>query len=112
MKVMTTIIGRDEKKRRQLVRERASRRNEEGLTSRQAEKQRKIEDVKTLFKQGLKQIEIAEILGLSKSTVSKYNKICVKSLFIMSSKKSFLKSVLILIGHSLYQFYSGDLITI
>ena len=109
MKVMTTIIGPDEKKRRKLVRERASRRNEEGLTSRQAEKQGKIEEVKRLFKQGLKQIEIAEKLDLAKSTVSKYNKIGVNLVSIGSSKKSFLKCVLILMGRSLFQFLLGDL---
>jgi hypothetical protein len=74
MKVMTTIINPGEKMRRKLVKEREARRNEDGLTKREAEKQRKIKEVKTLFNQGLKQKEIVERLGIAKSTVSKYIK--------------------------------------
>ncbi|MFW2491764.1 DNA-binding response regulator [Clostridium chromiireducens] len=74
MKVMTTIINPNEKLRRKLVKERKARRNEDGLTKREAEKQRKIREVKELFSQGLKQKEIVEKLGIAKSTVSKYIK--------------------------------------
>lgn len=74
MKVMTTIINPSEKLRRKLVKEREARRNEDGLTKREAEKQRKIKEVKELFGQGLKQKEIVEKLGIAKSTVSKYIK--------------------------------------
>lgn len=74
MKVMTTIINPKEKVRRKLVKEKQDRRNGEGLTKREAGKQRKIEAVKKLFNQGVKQKEIAEKLGLAKSTVSKYIK--------------------------------------
>jgi len=74
MKVMTTIINPSEKLRRKLEKEKKARRNEDGLTKREAEKQRKIREVKELFSQGLKQKEIVERLGIAKSTVSKYIK--------------------------------------
>ena len=50
------------------------RRNEQGLTSREQEKLDKMNQIQELMKQGLKQKEIAEIVGLDKSGVSRYNK--------------------------------------
>ncbi|NFA43754.1 helix-turn-helix domain-containing protein [Clostridium botulinum] len=71
MKVMTTIIGPNEKKRRKLVRERAERRNEEGLTKREQQKQDRLKVILELKEQGLKQIEIAKKIGISRQAVSK-----------------------------------------
>ena len=51
------------------------RRNENGLTNREQDKQDKINAVKELYKNGYKQSEIVEKLGLSKGTVSKYLKL-------------------------------------
>jgi uncharacterized membrane protein len=71
MKVLITIIGPGEKKRRQMVKERASRRNEEGLTKREQQKQDRLKEILTLKEQGLKQIEIAQKIGISRQAVSK-----------------------------------------
>ena len=70
---LKTIIGLEEKYRRN--NERRTPRNENGLTKRQQEKQDKIKAVKELYKQGYKQYEIVEKLGLTKGTVSKYIKL-------------------------------------
>lgn len=51
------------------------KRNEEGLTSRQQQKKELINKVKELKQQGLKQVEIADKLGITKGTVSKYLKL-------------------------------------
>lgn len=72
MMELITIIGPGEKLIRKLAREKETRRNEDGLTKRDAEKQKKIKKVKILAAEGLKQIEIAKKLGIAKSTVSKY----------------------------------------
>ena len=67
-KHMKTIIGTDEKYKRN--NERRTPRNENGLTKREQQKQDLINKVKELKKIGLKQIEIAEKLGISKGRVS------------------------------------------
>lgn len=65
---------KEEKYRRNKKRNEA-RRNEKGLTSRQQKKKELINKVKELKKQGLKQVEIADKLGITKGTVSKYLKL-------------------------------------
>lgn len=50
------------------------RRNENGLTQREQGKLKKINKIKELMEQGLKQKEIAEMVGLDKSGVSRYIK--------------------------------------
>ena len=72
---LKTIIGTQEKYRRKNEKRNEARRNENGLTKREQEKQEKINAVKELYKKGLKQSEIVEKLGLSKGTVSKYLKL-------------------------------------
>lgn len=72
---LLTIISTDEKYRRKNIKRNAARRNEEGLTSRQQQKRDLITKVKELKQQGLKQVEIAEKLGRTKGTVSKYLKL-------------------------------------
>lgn len=72
---LLTIISTDEKYRRKNIKRNAARRNEEGLTSRQQQKRDLITKVKELKQQGLKQVEIAEKLGITKGTVSKYLKL-------------------------------------
>ena len=69
-KHLKTIIGTNEKYRRNNLRRRQERRNEAGLTAREQQKQDTIKAVKELLDQGLKQIEIARELGLSKGRVS------------------------------------------
>lgn len=53
----------------------ADRRNENGLTKREQEKQDLINEIKELKNQGFKQKDIAEKLGIAKGTVSKYLKL-------------------------------------
>lgn len=69
--IISTIVkyDRNNKKRNE------ARRNEEGLTSRQQQKKELINKVKELKQQGLKQVEIADKLGITKGTVSKYLKL-------------------------------------
>jgi len=68
----TPIIGPKEKKRRQLVKERESRRNEEGLTQREKQKQDTIRAVQELKEQGLTQKKVAEMLNKGLRTVKSY----------------------------------------
>jgi len=68
----TPIIGPKEKKRRQLVKERESRRNEEGLTQREKQKQDTIRAVQELKEQGLTQKKVAEMLNKGLRTVKLY----------------------------------------
>lgn len=72
---LKTIIGKEEKYARNNDDRRKKRRNENGLTSREQSKVDLINKVKTLQIQGLKQKDIAEELGISKGTVSKYLKL-------------------------------------
>lgn len=48
-----------------------ARRNEQGLTKREQEKQDKINKIKKLLNKGFKQVEIAKTLGIPKNTVSR-----------------------------------------
>lgn len=72
---LKTIIGTEEKYQRKNTKRNEARRNENGLTLREQQKQDKIKAVKELHKQGYKQVEIVEKLGLTKGTVSKYIKL-------------------------------------
>ncbi|HID1129822.1 hypothetical protein [Clostridioides difficile] len=62
-KYLKTIIGKKEAKK-------LARRNENGLTSREQEKQDRIKLVKELYEKGYKQVEISEKLQLTKGRVS------------------------------------------
>ena len=75
MKVMTTIIGPSEKLRRKLIKEKEARRNEDGLTKREQQKQERMKEILALKEQGLKQIEIAKKIGISRQAVSKLFKL-------------------------------------
>lgn len=70
---MATIIGKDEKYRRNNARR--TGRDDTGLTKKQRETKAAAEAVQALRAQGKKQKEIAEILGLS---LSKVKHLCVK----------------------------------
>ena len=72
---LLTIISTRVKYDRKNKKRNESRRNEEGLTSRQQQKKELINKVKELKQQGLKQVEIADKLGITKGTVSKYLKL-------------------------------------
>lgn len=69
---MKTIIGKEEKYRRRNNKRNTARRNKEGLTMREQQKATKIQAVKELYNKGLKQIEIAEKLSMSKQLVNHY----------------------------------------
>ncbi|MEL5898037.1 DNA-binding response regulator [Clostridium sporogenes] len=75
MKVLETIIDNKEVKRRDneknKARQKAKRRNENGLTKRQQEKLDKISKVKELYSKGLTQKEIANKLGITDRYVRK-----------------------------------------
>ena len=73
-KYMRILIGKDEKYERNNNRRKEERRNENGLTECQQAKADAIQEAKKLRKQGLKQKEIAKILKVTQSTVSKYLK--------------------------------------
>lgn len=77
-KHMKTIIGTEEKytRRRDKDREyqRAKRRNENGLTKKQQEKQDMIKELDLLLKQGLKNQEISEKLNISVRQVQRLKK--------------------------------------
>lgn len=70
-----TIISTRVKYDRKNKKRNEARRNEEGLTSRQQQNKELINKVKELKQQGLKQVEIADKLGITKGTVSKYLKL-------------------------------------
>lgn len=72
---LLTIISTRVKYDRKNKKRNESRRNEEGLTSRQQQKKELINKVKELKQQGLRQVEIADKLGITKGTVSKYLKL-------------------------------------
>lgn len=67
---LKTIIGTQEKYRRNNERRRQARRNEAGLTSREQQKQDTIKAVKELREQGLTQTKIAKELGITQGRVS------------------------------------------
>ena len=72
---LRTIISTEEKYDRKNEKRREDRRNENGLTSREQSKEDLINQIKELKSQGLKQVDIADKLGISKGTVSKYLKL-------------------------------------
>jgi len=72
---LITLIEQDEKNIRNNEKRRNDRRNDDGLTSREQGKIDVINQVKALKQQGLKQVQIAEQLGITKGTVSKYLKL-------------------------------------
>lgn len=74
-KQLKTIISKTEKYDRKNLKRNDKRRNEEGLTKRQQDKQYLIERVKQLSERGYKQREIAEMMEIAKGTVSKYLKL-------------------------------------
>lgn len=69
-KHLKSIIGKNEKYKRNNLRRQENRKNENGLTSREQEKQNKINLVKKLYEKGYKQVEISEKLQLTKGRVS------------------------------------------
>lgn len=69
---LKTIIGTEEKYRRNNERRKDSRRDEEGLTKREQQKQNTIKAVQELKAKGLKYKEIAEKLDISIDTVKYY----------------------------------------
>ena len=69
MKHMKTIINEREKLNRKNEIRRKKRRNEEGLTPKQLEKKLRLEKVKTLYEGGLNQVQIAEIIGVNRTTI-------------------------------------------
>ena len=71
---MTTLIAKREKYDRRNAKRNQARRNEAGLTKREQSKQDLIAKVKELKQKGYKQIDIANELGITKGTVSKYLK--------------------------------------
>jgi DNA-directed RNA polymerase specialized sigma54-like protein len=68
---LKTIIGTNEKYRRNNIRRRKERRNEAGLTMREQQKKDNIKAVKELAAKGLNQSEIAKEVGLHQSNVSR-----------------------------------------
>lgn len=71
MKELDTIISKDLKKERKNTKERAKRRNDDGLTPKQQERKEFLHEVEKLMESGYKQIEIAEKLNKNKSTISR-----------------------------------------
>lgn len=64
-------LERNEKNRRKKEKRKIERRNEDGLTKRQQQKQDRLKEILELKAQGLKQIEIAKKIGISRQAVSK-----------------------------------------
>ena len=72
MKELETIIDQKEKVRRNAEYKKAKRRNKDGLTSRVASKEEKIQQIKKLYKSGHTQKEISNQLGVSISLIARY----------------------------------------
>ena len=73
-KHMKTLISKQTKIERKYERRKQKRRNDAGLTSREAKKQQNISIIKELQKEGYKQKEIAERVNLSIVQVKRYYK--------------------------------------
>ena len=71
-KHMKTIIGTDEKYKRKNIKRNQARRNNNGLTQREQQKQDLINNIKELKEQGLKQKEVADKLKKSLRTIKVY----------------------------------------
>ena len=69
MKQMKTLINKKEKLRRDYEAQKKKRRNEEGLTPKQAEKKKRLEEIIKLHEAGLNQVQIAEQLGVARRTI-------------------------------------------
>lgn len=69
MKQMKTLINKKEKLRRDCEAQKKKRRNEEGLTPKQAEKKKRLEEIIKLHEAGLNQVQIAEQLGVARRTI-------------------------------------------
>jgi len=69
-KHLITIIGKDEKYRRNNIRR--TPRNKEGLTPRQQEKAKKEKLIKELVNKGLNKSQVADELGVNRSTITRY----------------------------------------
>lgn len=67
---LRTIIGTEEKYRRNNLRRRKERRNKDGLTAREQQKKETINNVLDLKRKGLNQTEIAKELGITQARVS------------------------------------------
>ncbi|MCC0728726.1 DNA-binding response regulator [Clostridioides sp. ZZV14-6045] len=74
-KHLKTIIGKKEANEREKEAKKLARRNENGLTSREQEKQDKINLIKQLKEKGLNNNQIAKELKINRSTVTKYLKL-------------------------------------
>ena len=68
---LKTIIGTQEKYRRKNEKRNEARRNENGLTKREQEKQDKLNQIKELLNLGYNQSKIAKEIGISRQAVSK-----------------------------------------
>ena len=68
---MKTIIGTEEKYDRNNEKRRAKRRNEEGLTKRQQQKQDRENQIKELINKGFNMNQVAKELGINRSTISR-----------------------------------------
>ncbi|MTK10908.1 MAG: helix-turn-helix domain-containing protein [Clostridiaceae bacterium] len=68
---MKSIIGTKEKNERKKAANKVKRRNENGLTKREQEKQDRINDILKLKELGLNQSEIARGLNISRQAVSR-----------------------------------------
>lgn len=71
---LKTIISAGTKNDRDKERKKKQRRNNEGLTSREAQKKETYKKIVDLYESGLRQVDIVRALGLSKSLVSDYIK--------------------------------------
>ena len=70
-KKLKTIIGTEEKYRRNNERRKSKRRNSNGLTQREQQKQDRLNQIRKLLDLGYKQSKIAKELGISRQAVSK-----------------------------------------
>ncbi|MBQ9012644.1 MAG: DNA-binding response regulator [Bacilli bacterium] len=71
-KYMKTIIGTDEKYKRKNIKRNQVRRNKNGLTQREQQKQDLINSIKDLKIQGLKQKEVSKKLSKGIATIKRY----------------------------------------
>ena len=74
MRYMKNLINKKEKDRSDNETKKKNRRNENGLTIREASKEEKIQKIKQLYKDGYTQKQIAEQLDLSKGLITRYLK--------------------------------------
>ncbi|OAA86369.1 hypothetical protein WX73_02863 [Clostridium coskatii] len=68
---MKTIISKEEKYRRNNLKRNKARRNEKGMTTRQQQKAKKVQEVKELYNKGLTSLEIAAEMNITKRYVNK-----------------------------------------